>query len=255
MNFNQGHAANLSPHEASYSIKSVSIAHDSQLLQVHGRMTYRLSQVCDAWLLERNTGMQISLNMDTPITREIESVYNAYESHDGKTYEYFFSQKLNGEVIEMRDGRVERANLEARSTSNVEGNTLDGSIDAAKLPSGTLFPVATVKALLDGIEKGVLTSHIDYFDGIEYDGLWQVNTQVQPLRPSRLKARFPNSPLVSDAVWHVTSGYFRPGAESPDFEVSYRLHPSSLTENVMLVLSDMTLEMTLETFKTIPDGC
>ncbi len=236
----------LASHEAAYRL-SLASAEPGSVVGAQGTMTYRMESTCAGWTLETRTRLILSYAQGRSVDNEWE--YVAYEGQDGKDYNFFIRNKMEGRVVEVKEGRA-----------TVPGAAVfQQPEDAqAELAADTLFPSAHTLAILEAAEAGKKFVSRSVFDGTTPYGASLVTAFMGKELPAGTKGELDN-PLLDTPSWPMTIAFFPPEGEpdvdqdTPSYEVSVRYHDNGVAQDMVQDFGYFTLASKLTNLKALPE--
>jgi hypothetical protein len=153
-------ADDLVAHHATYALSLAPGNANSSIIGADGVMTYDMKDTCDGWATELKMKVIISFDSGDARTAEISQV--SWEAKSGKAYR-FMTKSGTGQ----NDDQANQTRGEARVDSAGQASVVaDLPVKAeAKLPQGTLFPVAQTDLVLKQIAAGETFVSVELFDG------------------------------------------------------------------------------------------
>lgn len=234
----------LLPHRAVYELTLDKATDRSGINTVDGRMVYEFAgSVCDGYTVRFRYVTQIDTD-DTSRLSDLQTT--AYEDGLGRNFRFasksYVDQKLDkevkGEAIESADGtQVKLEKPQARSMT---------------LPKA-LFPTAHLLQLLKKARAGEHFYQTQLFDGAD-DADKVMTTTVVVGKPQPVAKDDPEraamKSLASDEFWPVNIAYFsdggdKKGEETPDYDVSFKLHKSGITRDLTMDYGEFSIRARL----------
>jgi hypothetical protein len=153
-------ADDLVAHHATYALSLAPGNANSSITGADGVMTYDMKDTCDGWATDLKMKVIISFDSGDARTAEISQV--SWEAKNGKAFR-FMTKTGTGD----NDNQANQTRGEARIDSSGQGTvTADLPVQAeAKLPAGTLFPVAQTDLVLKKAAAGETFVGAEVFDG------------------------------------------------------------------------------------------
>ena len=236
-------AALLAPHRAVYDLKLDKASESTAITDISGRMVYEFNgSPCDGYTVT----FRFVTEIDTAdATRVTDQQTTTFEDADGKTFNFstksFVDRNLDKEVRgeALRTVDAVKVKVEKPQASDVT------------LPA-TQFPTQHMLELLGRAEKGDTFYETTLFDGSdEADKV--MTTTVVIGKPTESIKSDPEAAalktLSSDKYWPVDIAYFdlvgEGGEETPDYRISFKLHPNGLTRDLVMDYGDFSMTGTL----------
>jgi hypothetical protein len=153
-------AGDLVAHHATYALSLAPGNANSSITGADGVMTYDMKDTCDGWATELKMKVIISFDSGEARTAEISQV--SWEAKNGKAFR-FMTKTGTGQG----DDQANQTRGEARVDSAGQASVVaDLPVKAeAKLPPGTIFPVAQTDLVLKQVAAGETFVSAEMFDG------------------------------------------------------------------------------------------
>lgn len=234
-----GSAVGLAPHRALYQLSLDSIQPQSDFIDVKGGISVDWTQTCDGWTVEQLYVTEASLRSGEILESEIR--YSSFESADSRNFRFTSVTRRNGEVAERFTGGVEREDDVAASTADYAqpaGVALD-------LPTGTMFPMQHMEALVTEAERGNKKFAAPYFDGPRPEETpFQANALIIGQRqPPEEGAAEEMGPPIDRPWWQVRIAFFPRAGTSPDpdFELAMQLQDNGIARSLVFDYGEIIL--------------
>jgi len=241
-------------HKALYDLKMVSAEPGAGLNAVSGKMYFEQGATCDAW----TTTQRLTTNyqyIDMPTVMDT-GRYTAYESKDGKEFNFNADRQENGEAAEQTRGTVERApDGTAKAVySRPEGTKYD-------LAAGYYLPTAHTMEIVRRAQAGEHFFSAVVFDGTDEDGPVEIGTFIgkkatadELKKISDEKSKIDVSLLTPEA-WHVRMAVFPLKDEDesmPAYEMEIVLHSNGVISHALVDYKTFVIEQNLTELKKLP---
>ncbi|RIK86268.1 MAG: DUF1849 domain-containing protein [Hyphomicrobiales bacterium] len=241
----EARAGALVPHRAVYDLALDSASDRSGITGITGRMVYEFGgSACDGYTVT----FRFVTRIDTDeVSRLTDQQTTTYEDGEGRNFSFvtrsFVDETLDSElkgsarlgdgetVVSLEKPREEQFRLEA-----------------------TRFPTHHLMELLSKARAGETFYETTLFDGSE-DADKVMTTTVVIGREARAKANDPElkalASLGKDAFWPVDMAYFdlgeanADGEELPSYRISFKLHESGVTRDLVMDYGDFSMSGTL----------
>ncbi len=153
-------ADTLVAHHATYALSLAPGNANSSITGADGIMVYDLKDTCDGWATDLK--MKVIIAFDNGDARTFETSQVTWEAKSGKSFRFMTKTGTGG-----GDDQTSQTRGEARINSSGEGSVVaDLPVQAeAKLPAGTLFPVAQTDLVLKQAAAGETFVSAEVFDG------------------------------------------------------------------------------------------
>jgi hypothetical protein len=165
-------ADNLVAHHARYVLSLAPDSKNSQITGADGLLDFDLKDTCDGWATDLKMKFVMSLESGEGGTIEMTQV--TWESKDGTAYRYVIKNSGSG-------GREEQLRGEARMGKAGGAPTATADLPArseAKLPEGTVFPIAHTRLVLEKAAAGESVVTAEYFDGTASTAAMQASALI-----------------------------------------------------------------------------
>ena len=154
-------ADQLVAHHATYALSLAPGNGNSSITGADGVMTYDIKDTCDGWATDLK--LKVIISFDSGEARTFETSQVSWEAKSGKSFRFMTKSGAGG----GGDDQNSQTRGEARIDSSGKGSvTADQPVQAeAKLPEGTLFPVAQTALVLKQAAAGETFVSAEVFDG------------------------------------------------------------------------------------------
>ena len=235
----------LIPHRAVYDLALENASDRSGITGMSGRMVYEFnSSACDGYTVT----FRFVTKIDTPdVSRVTDQQTTTYEDGDGKNFTFvtrsFVDQALDKELKGS-----------ARLAQNATQVALEKPEPQKLSLETTQFPTQHLLELLAKARAGETFYETTIYDGSE-DGDKVMTTTVVIGRGAPAKTNDPEAkaiaPIAKDSFWPVDIAYFdlsdnqADGEELPSYRISFKLHESGVTRDLLMDYGDFSMTGTL----------
>ncbi len=227
----------LAEQVAVYDLELVRATRRSGIVQARGRIAVSMSGGgCAGWTSEMRMVTEYVFRRRG--ARVIDSRNTSWEAADGGGYRFASSRFDNG-------GRVRSLRLSARRLADgaVEVRFSQPAGRVGRLPAGTLFPVQATRELIAAARAGARQVRFFTYEGFE-DGRARFVSAL--IGTAARKAQDGVKGLAGVPSWPVTMAYYPQGggtgAQTPEYEISFRLHDNGVLEDLVLSYGDYALK-------------
>jgi len=240
----------LTPHEAIYAIRLTHASATTGPRAATGSFESRLTQTCDGWDTKTHIVLNLAFNDGGNVTNE--RFFSSWESRTGRDYKFAVLTLQDGRTIESYQGTANLNPLGGRASYELpppEGQSRAEQV-RIRLPRGTLFPAAHIKALLTSAEEGKPLLSRVVLDGASSVGPRLKSTAIGPrlaeIPPAGTAELDPA--LLNTSSWRMSSAYFNlnPKRDLPNTEIFLQLFKSGVTESFDQTFGDFTVSARLE---------
>ncbi|HUI18539.1 MAG TPA: DUF1849 family protein [Alphaproteobacteria bacterium] len=241
-----GRGADLIPHHAFYTLRLGHSSVQGDVVEASGGMAIEVSETCEAWLTKQRLLLRIVRDEGDDMVTD--NNFTSWEAKDGRRYRFNVRNRLNGSVNEEYRGE---ARLNANGGGGVAKFTLPKKQEVI-LPSGTLFPTAHVRFVIDSARKGTRMLDRIVFDGASDDG--PDETSVVLGEPTALEQLPGLDAKRGQPTWPMRWAFFPIGSKSslPDYELALRMLENGVVVDLSLVYDDFTVGGKISFFATLP---
>ena len=231
----------LIPHRAVYDLALESASDRSGITGMAGRMVYEFAgSACDGYTVT----FRFVTRIDTPdVSRVTDQQTTTYEDGAGENFSFvtrsFVDQALDKEVKGTAKLSPE-ATLVAIEKPEAQKLALEA----------TRFPTRHLIELLEKAKRGETFYETTIYDGSE-DADAVMTTTVVIGRGAPARSNDPEigaiAPLAKDSFWPVDIAYFdlgdedAGGEELPSYRISFKLHESGVTRDLVLDYGDFSM--------------
>lgn len=232
-------SAALSPHRAVYDLKLGNASDRSGITGISGRMVYEFDgSSCEGYTVTFRFVTEIQTSETSRVT---DQQTTTFEEGNGEGFNFVTKSFV--------DSALER---ELRGKAKLSSDALEITLDKpqemdVRLPAAQ-FPTHHMLELLSKAAKGETFYETTIFDGSE-DADKAMTTTVVIGKPASPPANDPEQPalktLSADRYWPVDIAYFdlqgEGGEETPDYRVSFKLHPNGLTRDLVMDYGEFSM--------------
>ena len=253
-----GHATEISPHRALYSLSLQSSKAGSGVVDATGAMIYEWGETCDAWTVQQRFRLRLVYEDADPV--ELSSTLVSWESKDGLRYRFNERRLRNGEADEEVKGE---ARLEGADKGGKADFTKPDAVTMTLVPK-VLFPTAHTLLLIERAMAGDNFLSREVFDGATEDNASQISAVIGPRidptvtsdkaaagsagKDKDKKDKVVKSPLIERPSWRVRLAFFPADtkADEPDYELGMRLFDNGVSGDMSLDYSDYVIKAKLD---------
>ena len=236
-------SAALLPHRAVYDLELENASDRSGITGINGRMVYEFNgSACDGYTVTFRFVTQIDTAENSQVT---DQQTTTYEDGEGENFNFvtrsFVNQKLDSEL----KGKA-TLSPEATTVSLEKPDPKELKLDA------TQFPTQHLIELLDKAGSGERFYETTLYDGSDKaDKIMTTTVIIGNEAPAEtadpeFKAI---EPLEKDSFWPVDIAYFDMqegvGEELPTYRISFKLHESGITRDLIMDYGDFSMKGTL----------
>ena len=241
-------ADNLVAHHARYVLSLSPDSKNSQITGADGLLDFDLKDTCDGWATDLKMKFVMSLESGEGGTIEMTQV--TWESKDGTAYRYLIKNSGSGGREEQLRGEahMDKPGGEATVTADLPERA------EAKLPAGTLFPMAHTRLVLDKAAAGESVVAAQYFDGTASTEAMQASALIGAGEKdwSGLPKKIPD--LAGKTSYPIGYAfYLGDTSESvPDSEQFVRLYENGVIGTLAFSLGTIKIRAVLDSLKVQP---
>ncbi len=242
----------LVPHRAVYVMTLAKSSGEGGLTNARGVMTYEFKDQCDAWTVESKVYLRLRYGNHP----EIENIRNmvTWEAKDGLGFRFRVNEKTNGKQTE-----------EIKGVAALDGVGLGGVAEYTKpsaqkvtLASGTVFPTAHLKTLIQASLDGQKHLTKSIFDGATLENPYEVSAAIgvgsgkASLTPELAKV------LNDVANWKMRLAYFpvRDSKQTPEIELGIEMRADGIVKRILQDFGKYAVEARLDRVEFLKDsGC
>lgn len=237
------YAGPLIPHRAVYNLALDTASDRSGITGISGRMVYEFAgSSCDGYTVTFRFVTQI----DTPdVTRITDQQTTTFEEGNGESFS-FMTRSFVDSAIESELKGVARAGGEGTVVSIEKPEKQEVELEK------TQFPTQHLVELLDKARAGETFYETTLFDGSENADRIMTTTVIIG-RGAKVLTNDPEAKAVekiaADEFWPVDIAYFDlagdQGEEVPTYRISFKLHESGVTRDLVMDYGDFSMTGTL----------
>lgn len=250
-------ARTLVPHRAVYDLALENASDRSGITGMSGRMVYEFAgSACDGYTVT----FRFVTRIDTPdVSRLTDQQTTTFEEGDGDSFR-FVTRSFVDQVLDKELKGSATLSDDSTTVSLEKPQTQELTLDA------TQFPTQHLLELIGKAEKGDTFYETTIFDGSE-DADKVMTTTVVIGNEQPAKASDPEfkaiEPLAKEPFWPVDIAYFdlsenqADGEELPSYRISFKLHESGVTRDLVMDYGDFSMSgrlVDLSMFE-VPDDC
>ena len=211
-----------------------------------GRLHFNVLETCHAYAVSQHMTLLIR-NENGSLTRT-ESDYDTWESKDGHRLSFLLRQTIDGTT------KTESA---GEATTGPQGGAVHYTVPkgrVAKLPAGTLFPMAHTRQILEAAASGKSFIDPPLFDGTSTKGAEHSFVAILG-QDSGKPSKF--APLSNMPATKVDIGFFsRAVADNePEFRTQMRYYSNGVARGVKLDFGDFVVSGDLKSLDIPPSAC
>jgi len=243
------------PHRALYDMKLDKVKNGSNVSALSGSMMFEWADVCDGWAIQQHLTLHF-LSPDNGHS-DVTSTQLTWESKDGKQYSFNLRRQTDGKETEAENGKA---------ALTADGGKATYALPAGKtftLPTGTLFPSAHTRLILEKAMAGESFFTRRVFDGSDAEGSSDVSAFIDHARPydqqTAPQAELEKNPLLHQTSWPVRLAFFAPdsttsGTDSgePDYEMDMDLLANGVIRSLHIDYGDFSVTGTLSALEALP---
>ncbi len=227
----------LSPHRAFYKMSTKQTAFSAAPVNVEGRLTFEMRELCASWTVEQRYVMLYQ--RDDGSETQINTFLSSWEEKTGERYKFFVKRDESDGVEKVIEGEA-----------IVPKNDTDGNVKFLKpelkqitLNTGTLFPAGHTVALIKAAksQKKIVMNFL--FDGTEVEPAALVNSiiGVQKTYVGGL------AQLDKTTYWPIRMAFFLAEKQKlePEYEITIRLHDNGVVSGLILDYGDLIIDVEL----------
>ena len=246
-----GLASELTPHRALYDLSLKTARSGSGISAVTGKMAVEWNNSCSGWAFQYRSVIDVIFDEGAPV--QLTSNAATWESSDNKRYRFDVRHHTNGKEVERIEG------VATLGKDKAAGQTVFTHPKPLKigLPAGTLFPVAHSLEIMRAAKSGTSPQFLSrtIFDGMDVDGLYQVNAIIGPTKNQKAKTPNPLKILKGIPSWSVSLAYFavKSGKPAPSHEISMHLFANGVSDNLIMDFDEFVVQARLGQAELLPD--
>ena len=228
--------AEFLPHRAAYDMTLARVESGSGIINVDGKMLVEVSESCDGWTVAHHSSFQVISSRRPPV-RFVNDV-TTWESKDGLNYRFVVKNRINGQTERFEGG----ARLGAAGGTGVAEFTLPEP-KTVRLPTGTVFPIAHARALVEAARRGDQVYSRRMFDGLSAEGPVEINVVIGKATKPRHVSKPGLAPVSGQRSWRIHLAFFQAASSKaePDHEVSLRFYENGIEDDLLLNFQEFKL--------------
>nr|WP_099866544.1 cell envelope integrity EipB family protein [Pararhizobium haloflavum] len=240
-------ASALVPHRAVYDLKLEETQERSGISGMYGRMVYEMKgSPCDGF----SVSFRFVTRVDTEeFSRVTDQQTTTYENLEEETFRFVTRSFVDDSLDDETSGSARRGDGGGIDVTLNEPEERSLSLNAGK------FPTEHMLELITRAEEGdrFYQSHI--YDGSEDGDRVMLTTTVVGDReePSTGDTELSEAGDLEDAAyWPVSMAYFNEqdrGDETPDYQISFKLHDNGVTRDLVMDYGDFVLSGKLQSLE------
>ena len=247
-----GAVSDYASHRAVYEMKLSRSNNGSDVIDVHGSMTYEWQDACDGWTTSQESQMKFFYQDGKTV--DLGWKLSSWESKDGLRYRFFVTNTTDG-----------KADTEFKGDATLTGTGQAGSAhftapkaETVDLPAGTLFPTAHTITLLNRLKGGDRLLYATVFDGTDDKGPFDISAVLAatPAPDAGLAALSPL--LVKGPVYRVGLAFFPSGGNqsTPEHEQTLSVYANGIVSRISLDYGSFSVDGVLQKVEALPaPGC
>lgn len=245
----------LLPHRAVYDLALDSASDRTGITGIEGRMVYEFDgSPCEGYTVTFRFVTRIATSEASRMT---DQQTTTYEDGAGSTFSFSTRSFIDSEL-----------DKELRGNARIDGDETAVTIEKPEANALTLektqFPTRHLLELIDKAESGETFYETTIFDGSEdADKVMTTTVVIGKQAPARASdpERKAIGDLGDDPFWPVDIAYFdlseADGEELPTYRISFKLHDSGVTRDLVMDYGDFSMTGTLVDLSLFdaPDTC
>lgn len=249
--FSMTYPVMIAPHKALYSLDLTTSQTGSSVTDIKGKLFFKWEDACDAWATNHRFSMEYAY-VDRP-SLSATSDFVAWESKDGKRFQFSSESTENGEQSEVLRGSAEREILNA-------GNALFSKPAGLsyQLPKGFYFSSEHTIELIARAQAGEKFFHAIMFDGTDQDGPVEVNAVIGTETPVTMEAPVAtiDADLLKNRAWRVRLAFFsmKDVDPMPLYEMTIVLHENGVVSYIAVDYRAFSVVQKLMALEKLPPG-
>lgn len=237
----------LVPHRAVYEMSLHRSGGPGSVVAVSGRLVMEFTDTCDGYTLNQRIRTEMTNSDGDTVASDF--TISSWERRDGQRFRFALKHDLTGEETEEHVGNAEIApGKQGKAVlSKPEPTTVN-------LPVGIVFPSEHLERLIGAARAG--RSHLStrIFDGSGEDGLFETGAHIGREVADGSAGSDLLKPLKGVRSWPVRIAYFplREGAETPRYEVQFRMYENGVGGDLVLDYHDFAMKGTMTLLELLP---
>ena len=227
----------LLPHRAFYKMATKHTASTTALVNVEGRLSFEMRELCASWTVEQRYVMLYQRGDGSET--QINTFLTSWEEKTGEQYKFFVKRDESDGVEKVIEGK-----------GIVPKNKADGNVKFSQpepkqitLNKATLFPAGHTVALIKAAKSKKKIARNFLFDGTEVEPAALVNSII-----GVQKTYLGGLPqLDKTAYWPIRMAFFSVEKQQlePEYEISIKLHDNGVVSGLILDYGDLIIEVEL----------
>ena len=227
----------LLPHRAFYKMSTKQTASSTGLVNVEGRLSFEMIELCASWTVEQRYVMLYQ--RDDGSETQINTFLSSWEEKIGGQYKFFVKRNESDGVEEVIEGK-----------GVVQRNKAGGNVKFSKpepkqitLNKETLFPAGHTLALIKAAKskKKIVSNFL--FDGTEVEPAALVNSIIGVQK----KYTGGLAQLDKTTYWPIRMAFFSAEKQQlePEYEITIKLHDNGVVSGLILDYGDLIIDVEL----------
>jgi hypothetical protein len=239
--------AGMLAHRALYTLTLAS-AKSGDVVAANGTMGYEVTDACDGWAVRQRLRMTIT-NADG---QEIEmaSDYATWEAKDGLKFRYHVRQTTDTAVTSQTDGEA----VLQKTDGPGEAHYTSPHDTTAKLPAGTVFPMAHTAAIIAAARDKKRFLSLPLFDGTDETGIEDSFIVILDWHPP-MQTKWPILSGLASTKVRLSFFDHLPTAITPSYEVGMRYWENGVADDMSMDFGDFVMNAKMKDFTPQPRHC
>ena len=227
----------LLPHRAFYKMSTKQTASSTGLVNVEGRLSFEMIELCASWTVEQRYVMLYQ--RDDGSETQINTFLSSWEEKTGEQYKFFVKRDESDGVEKVIEGKG------IISKNKAVGNAKFSQPEPKQitLNKGTLFPAGHTVALIKAAKNKKKIVRNFLFDGTEVEPAALVNSII-----GVKKTYLGGLPqLDKTTYWPIRMAFFSAEKQQlePDYEITINLHDNGVVSGLILDYGDLIIDVEL----------
>jgi len=227
----------LLPHRAFYKMSTKQTASSTGLVNVEGRLSFEMIELCASWTVEQRYVMLYQ--RDDGSETQINTFLSSWEGKTGEQYKFFVKRDESDGVEKVIEGK-------GIVPKNKAGGNVKFSQPEPKqitLNKGTLFPAGHTVALIKAAKSKKKIARNFLFDGTEVEPAVLVNSIIG-VQKTYLGGL---AQLDKTTYWPIRMAFFSAEKQQlePEYEISIELHDNGVVSGLILDYGDLIIDVEL----------
>lgn len=237
----------LLAHRALYTL-SLAKAKGGEVVAARGTMGYEVTDACDGWAVRQRLRMTITNAEGQEI--EMASDYTTWEAKDGLKFRYHVRQTTDTAVTSQTDGEA----FLQKTDGPGQAHYTSPHDDTARLPSGTVFPMAHTAAIIAAARDKKRFLNLPLFDGTDENGIEDSFIIILDWKPPAPNKWPLLSALPSTRV-HLSFFDHKGVATTPSYEVGMHYWENGVADEMNMDFGDFVMSAKMKEFTPQPHRC